>query len=228
MANDQFNLYEVVKKKLKASADKLEALHPFWVPNNDARISWFLGAINVLVMTQIECLVIAKYLSRKDWWQGQSQISGDLETVPIFLNEYDIHIRLWTFHSIFFQLEESLRQVIKLRDPVKYNECQTNWPGLYNFLLKETGLTKYCPLFKLIAHTRNTIHNNGVFRPPNGKDVDIEWEGKMFQFCVDRRIRWFTHDTLRQFIIWLNQVMLDIMLSETVGTVPKIERFKGE
>ena len=228
VANAQLNPYEDVKKQLKASADKLEARHLEWVPNNDARISWFHGAIKVLTMTRIECLVIAKYLSRKDWWRDNQQISGDLETVHNFLEEYDIHIRLWTFHAVFLQLEESLRRVIQHLNPEMYGKHQTNWAELYSFLLTETGLSKFCQLFDLVRHTRNTIHNNGVFRPRNGRDVDIKWEGQEFTFRAGERIRWLTHDTLRQFILWLNQAMLEIMDSQPVGKMSRVERFEGE
>lgn len=227
LANGQLNPYEAVKKQLKASADKLETQYPDWVPNNDARISWFYGAIKALITTQIECLVVAKYLSRRAWWSDNQQISGDLETVPNFLEEYDIHIRLWTFHAVFLQLEESLRRVIQYLSLDNYAKYQGSLEKLYRFLLAETGLSRYQQLFDLVRHTRNTIHNNGVFRPTNGKDVDIEWAGHRFQFRVGKRIRWLTHDTLRQFIVWLNQAMFDIMVSQPVSQISVVQRFEA-
>ena len=70
---------------------------------------------------------------------------------------------------------------------------------------------------------RNTLHNNGAFYPPNGRDQEITWQGTTYKF---------KYTTIPDFYGWEFNIMLlrelislnhSIMLNDLVANLPSIK-----
>ena len=214
---------ESVKIRLRSSSSKLKAIKPDAARFQDARGSWFVGTRKVIIQVQADLMLMEEHLSKIDWWQRHSpNVSPkDLDSL---LREYIRGRYFLLFHLVVSQLEESLRRMFEyaILNP-KYRG--NGLANITNELLQHVDSLQLTKLFELVRAVRNTIHNNGIYRPPTRGGIDrFEWKGQTYEF----RDGW-PPNIAWDFLIWLllelNDAMSEIITSPKISAVDSIPRW---
>ena len=101
--------------------------------------------------------------------------------------------------SLFSAVEHGVRAI---RRAVKPSAPEADGPfyGVYVAVLRSECTVarreEHIQLLDFLRTLRNTIHNNGVFQPTNGKDVDFTVAGREYAFRVGKQASFFGWDTL--------------------------------
>ncbi|MBW8035957.1 MAG: hypothetical protein FVQ79_10075 [Planctomycetes bacterium] len=165
--------------------------------DKDARITSFSKLINVFNSLLLALTFISKHLLRKDWWQANYS-----ETIP----EYDLLILVQEFESfskmafvqfLFSSVESSFRLFLRALDPEACKGGTAEFISIYECLFKSK--LSACPhegieILELLRPVRNTIHNNGVYFHPSGRDVEVEWNGTKYRFIQGTPVDFVTWD----------------------------------
>jgi hypothetical protein len=88
------------------------------------------------------------------------------------------------------------------------------------------GLQKYVSLFDILRLLRNTVHNNGLFIPKNGTDVTVHYNGKDYEFKVDKLAPHLNQLDNTNLYYFLDEILLclkDIFNHPTILAIQKIE-----
>lgn len=96
-------------------------------------------------------------------------------------NEFEIFLGSGLIIFLYGAIESSMRIISQKLDSKKYGK-NTNFSSLYTNFLTDLNLTQYIDFLRLWGFLRNTIHNNGVFLPYNGKDQIIKYHNTTFKF----------------------------------------------
>ena len=198
------------------------AVGPQWELDNDARAAWFTGAKKVLILTQLDLHLLAAYISDLNWWATTTP-SFNPADVPDVVNESEVLYKWWTVHMIHAQLEEAIRRITEEFEPI-FMSKQRSISAVTSHLCSQLSLHGYRELFRLAHTIRNTIHNGGVFRPNDGKPVQIKWKHQTFNFEVDKRIDFITWDSVCDLINDLCDAMCAIVTSTKISKLTQVTR----
>jgi hypothetical protein len=192
--------------KLRESFDKYRAQyinsHNTFSKNRDARITIFSRCIAVLDSTLLFIMFRTFQLKKDEWWSSLPEeyrnlgiLSNTIQSPPPGDRDKIIKVVdfFWLFSYVillFSSLESSLRTIVRVVYPNKYNDGRGDLTQIYQALLS-TNFSCYKDLLELFRLSRNTSHNNGVYFPVIKGDNrvvtynDVSYyfkDGKMVQF----------------------------------------------
>lgn len=123
---------------------------------------------------------------------------------------YEMFLKIGFIHLYFSGIESSLRIFLRNIDSNVHKNSRGDFKKIYDTLFERIGLQKYVPLLDLFRHVRNTIHNNGIFMPADGKNQEIKYKGRVYNF-YDGKVQ-------------LNTSWSDILfiLDETIGMMKEL------
>jgi hypothetical protein len=103
--------------------------------------------------------------------------------------ECEMLIRFAAVHGPFSALESDIRGFVHALDPTAGGGATAQFDGIARWLLaRATTAAPFQDFVELIRLTRNTIHNNGVHRPVNGRDATVKYAGKTYEFRVGQPV----------------------------------------
>jgi len=150
--------------------------------------------------------------------------------VPGLLENY---MALNTGSLMFFSFslfESGVRRIVRALDPTACSGGAAKFKGVYEWLfarLRRHGWNYQAgdpSIFLDLYRTfRNTLHNNGAFYPPSGKDQEVTWRGNAYRFqyaAIPNFYGWEFNIMLLRELVSLN---FSIMSSELVGKLPAIQ-----
>lgn len=210
---------ESVKNELRCSSSRLESAIPEAASFQDARAAWFVGTRKVIIQVQADMFLMAEHLSKPQWWQRHSPDFSPTDLKSI-LQEYVRGRYFLLFHLVVSQLEEALRRIFDHVIP-RPSYGGTNIGRITNELLSYLDCPQLKELFELTRAVRNTVHNNGLYRPPRkGRKDQFEWKGQSFEFREGwpPNIGW-------DFLIWLLLELNEAMC--TIATEPRVLALKS-
>ena len=186
----------------------------------DCRREYFSALISTFQNTQLTYMFILHQLSSCDWWREFSQ-NGALGEPVALVSDFGQWLKIFTFHSWALLTEELLRSIVRCGVGTFTAPPHVEFQSLYRHVLKVTNLQHLEPLFEVLRNTRNTIHNNGFFVPPNGKDAAITYKGTAFAFQNRTQVQ-FADEI---FVLkWLPEQLADavfeIVTHPVVGMIP--------
>lgn len=130
----------------------------------------------------------------------------------------------------FSLFESGIRRIVRAIDPVACSGGAAEFKNIYEWLfarLRKNGWSyptdnpsAFLDLFRVF---RNTLHNNGAFYPPNGRDQEIIWQGKTYQFkyaSIPSFYGWEFNIMLLKDLVSLNH---SIMLCALIAQLPSIQ-----
>ena len=179
------NALEDARHELTATQVQFHKMGLDWDRTQDSRSAWFDGTWKVLALTQAHLHLFRSHLQHLKFWQDISRnITGEI--LEALKSEANTLYQFSVVHTTYSQLEESLRRVTEAFDPAWIRE-RRSIAAVQQHLMEELGLQRYKELFRLSRLIRNTIHNNGYFRPdPPVNDATVIWAGKTYEFRVDQ------------------------------------------
>ena len=224
---------EDVKKAIRTSRESIDNNYPSWKavyeasPNDylkhDARREFFVTMRVILQNAQLSYLYMRDQLSDEGWWIKQH---GEFrpKAASQALREYALMIKFFTIHALAMATEETLRAIVRSAPKTFTVSPGGSFQSVYRHMLKVVSLQKFSDLFEVIRNTRNTIHTNGIFRPLNGKNVQIIYKGSKFDFEAGKTLSWLQEDFLVWLPIELNEAMISIITSQPVSSIPQCPR----
>ena len=191
---------------------------------HDARREFFVTLRVALQNAQLGFVFIRDQLTDRNWWEAQ--IGGFCQpTVFQALREHALMLKFFSFHAIAMATEETLRAIVRADvstfalDPVR-----TPFQAIYDRFLKLTGTQNCRDVFELIRLTRNTIHNNGIYRPQSGANTTVNCGDKTFLFEVDKPLLWMGDEFPTWIADNISGVMEKIVRSSPIKEVPACPR----
>jgi hypothetical protein len=164
----------------------------------DSRMTFFNIAISQIDTAILSLMVSDTNLWNDGWWTKTAPVyelnPPPVSSIPAMVLSYERFVVLYYFVGIFSIFESSVRMIAYKVDP-KYRYFNS-FDSIFKAFAKQISIRnrlKYYELFDIMRMIRNSIHNNGVFRPdtkpgriPN--DVEKKWRGVKVKFEVDKPI----------------------------------------
>jgi hypothetical protein len=137
-----------------------------WDRDRDCRITVFTKSVNVLSSVRIGLGHIRSDIDRMNHLKlpaAGTLGSGDLQ-------EYRRFLVLGLVGFMQCAVESSFRTSLRSVAPGACSDGTDPFRNIYTCLLNQLGLAgKWIPLLDLWRELRNTVHNNGVYLPPQGR-----------------------------------------------------------
>jgi len=136
-------------------------------------------------------------IGRSEWWQrsyGSPHRPSDNDLRAIQ------ELEKLTKHSMFVfflsRIEWNFRKLVTYFDVNACSGGKAPFKNIYDWLFDRTGMSDVVPLYDLSRHVRNSIHTNGRFVPPSGRNVTITWGETEYNFQSMQAIDFVTHEFL--------------------------------
>lgn len=207
-----------------------------WMSNNDVRSQWFDGVFKTIMITQAHLRLYRSYLGEYSWWQTIAP-KMPLSHMAWIMSEAETQYRWTLLHSTYSQMEECIRRITEAFSP---HFMETKPPiygtprrrrgmsyrlGIIPHLCESLGLRRYKRLFYLGLLIRNTLHNNGYFRPEYGKGrQQVTWRGTTYRLRFGKSLAFANWDFTADHIENLVQAMCAIVTHDNIASLPRIRR----
>lgn len=149
----------------------------------DLRIA-ALHRIKNVAQTLLAHLVFQRAIfSSPEFWQAYFDSVPTPEDFQNHLRESDTLLRFGAIQGAFSAFESDVRSFVQSIDPAACREGRAEFASVMEYLLaRAPAADGFRPLIALLRHVRNTLHNNGTHRAPNGADPDVLWKGQTYEF----------------------------------------------
>ena len=159
------------------------ARFPTWDPNTDARIAVFAKCANVLEAALLSAVYTQRYLLSPEWWEKAfPRMRFEASDRQNAVDSYGSMMKLSLVHLGFAAIESSFRLYLRALDAAACLGATAEFESIYVCLLKRLGLREWENLLRLWRLLRNTVHNNGIYLPPSGKDAEVTFRGVTYVF----------------------------------------------
>jgi hypothetical protein len=129
----------------------------------------------------------------------------------------------------FSLFESGVRRIVRALNPTACSGGAVEFKSIYEWLfacLRRHGWnypagnpSAFLDLYRIF---RNTLHNNGAFYPPSGRDQEITWRGTTYHFqyaTVPGFYGWEFNLLLLRELVSLNHA---IMSSDPIAQLPDV------
>lgn len=149
----------------------------------DLRIA-ALHRIKNVAQTLLAHLVFQRAIfSSPEFWQAYFESVPTPADFHDHLRESDMLLRFGAIQGTFSALESDVRSFVQSIDPAACREGRAEFASVMDYLLaRAPAADGFRPLIALLRHIRNTLHNNGTHRTPNGGDQEVSWKGLTYEF----------------------------------------------
>ncbi len=219
---DLISTIQQLRDSFISTKDDLIQKHLRWDQARDATLTLFAKCVNVLNSTQLGMVHIQFNLTQKQWWTSISKVPIADADLQLYLNEFDMFIKLGFVQFLFSSIESSFRLIVNAISPTACSGGTAEFKGIYSFLLSRLTLQKYEPLLDLLRCIRNTIHNNGVYFPRSGNNETMVYNGTTYSFEIGKPVDFVTWQFLFGLIPDLRQMIIDIVESNEVSSIAVI------
>ena len=237
VAKRLINRVEQTRSVAKTLEGGLKKKHPGWAeygrqPGDDflardARIELFRSVDLNLQNAQLGYTFLRDQLGSAGWWNHQAQIVNQ-GIVEATIREWRIHVRASLFYHTTMAVEETLRAIVRAAPATFQRSPDGNIARLTREVLAKSGLEgKYGELFRLTRLIRNTVHNNGVFRPQDGQAATVQYGGESFDFRPGEMVTFGRRDfeeLVPRIIEELARAMFDVVTAKPVSEIAHCPR----
>ena len=179
---DLMHALQRVRDVHRTAGERLSESHRGWNVNTDARLAYFWRVNGIAQSALLLGTFHQKDLPMRDWWERSFERFPEPTVLADAINESMRFIGVGLFHAVFSVLESSLRTMVRRVEPTACRGGTANFQRVYSWVTARAERTSADPLFNLLRMVRNTIHNNGSFYSPDGKDESVIHDGKSFVF----------------------------------------------
>lgn len=228
-AGDLTEALERARNIAAESRNRLVAAYP-GLSNDDPRIliaRHLRAAIDFAYWNSF----MIQHLASPQWYanRGFPQHLITQEMVTETLDFYQTAVRQALVVNPFSLFEAGLRRILRGIAPAACRGATGSFACITRELLDHLAkdgwtFSKGPPhdLLRVWANIRNTIHNNGTFRPRAGADETVAWGGKTYRFIVEAPIGFLLWETVIGLVIDLVSLNEEIMNSQAIKRLPRI------
>lgn len=179
---------------------------------------------SVLSNAQLTYTFMKDQLCDVQWWVKKA---GEYqpEMAEQSLREQALMAKFFSVHGMAVTTEETLRAIVRAGLPFTC-PATGEFASVVAHVLKVTGLQHLDPLFRLLRLVRNTIHNNGIHRPTNGKNEQVVIDGRSFEFRVGEQLTWMGEEFIPWLAIQLDNAMKQMVTSNEVQSLSACPRLE--
>lgn len=186
--NVQVEAYiERIRIDYTVSKEKLEKEYSW--KRNDTRVVIFTKGIRVMNGIQISLSHLHRDLKSDDWWKKRypNEVITS-ENKKFLCDDFDNFLRSALISDVYGIFESTVRILAKSYSPTLFPNVTISFSKIYPKFLKELNLKQFISLIQIWSNIRNSIHNDGMFIPPDGKDQDIVYDNDTYLFRVEKPI----------------------------------------
>jgi len=217
--------------KLQIDIKELDRDFPSWKegrqktswPQHEARRELLISVRTVVENAFLNYIFIRDYLTEESWW-SEKLTEVSLDKVLSAVKEQAIMTKWFLFHAVAMALEETLRSVVRSAPGTFTVSASAKFQSIYRQVLKVANQQHLEPLFEVLRLTRNTLHTNGFFFPPNNKDVEITYQGERFAFEVGQQLKWLGEEALVWLLEKVREAVVTIVRSPAIASVKRVPR----
>lgn len=218
--NDFFELVKLREGYEKARQSVLAA-HPAWDKWTDAR-PLALGRCANVVQNIFLCGCHEKQnLTSERWWRKHVSVAITRDGCRAGLVAFDSFLIGTAYVMLFSAIEHSIRVFLRALCPGACRNGRAHFQSVYRKLLTELDLKRWEPLLEVWGASRNAMHNNFQFLPPDGKDLEVAFGGRRFAYPDGKHF-----DADWKLFIWLathaKEMLLDIIGSQKMADLAVI------
>ncbi len=198
------------------------AAHPDWDPGVDARPIAFTKCVNVCDAALLSSWFLRRYLVSAEWWRTTaSQVTSGSDRQRL-VNAYTSFLKVGFIQVLLMAIESSTRTFQRALDPHACGAGTAGFESVYRWLLRRLDLHRWEPMMDLWCCVRNSVHNNGVFLPPSGKDRVVTFDGAEYAFNVGTLVDCAGWDTIATIVGQTHRLLGDVVRSVSIASIPAI------
>jgi hypothetical protein len=179
--------------------------------DNDIRIKVFHELRNINQSLLANLTFHRSIFPSKDYWSAYFHAIPNDSELKDFYKELDVLNRFAGFYGQFSIYESRLRHFQVELDKVACEGGLANFDSITNWTLKKLDLKEHLPFCELLRLTRNTIHNNGIYRPIKSQNAEIVFNGKTYNFIVNKPVDFVDWEFLIIISNGLHDLFFDIV-----------------
>ncbi|WP_424962619.1 hypothetical protein [Ekhidna sp.] len=172
---------------------------------------------NIFHTMLLDFAAVSMTICIPEWWEKhykRKPSAGDISAVQNH-GKFTKHAFLvFYFSKVETMIRKSLNLVSSGFDPTGVQSFKV----VYDEYLKELNLETEIPLFDLMRLLRNAVHNNGIFIHPRGRDREITWDSKTYQFKHQQLIDFIS----TEFLFYIYEEMI-----HSVNRIVRADRFNS-
>jgi len=177
-----------VRDRAVYDADILINNYP-WDQSKDIRIRSLSKVIHLLVGLHISLRSFSEASQLgEDYWGEISLPRPSRGDRPQYLACFELFVKIGYVASLYSILESSFRVYMEFLEPQFYRENRLKTRKIIRELLLHRLDREYPHGFEwmtLLGHIRNSLHNNGVFRPHDDRRQAFTYRGRPLEFVPD-------------------------------------------
>ncbi len=173
---------QLLRDTYAAAGRDLEARHPGWDRDRDARLAFFWRVHGIAQTALVLTAFQTNDLHSPEWWKGKFDRVPSAEDRAVVSDEVMRFVGVGLFHAIFSVMETSLRSMVREGDPAACEGGAANFESIYSWVVARSKRKRAKPMFNLMRLVRNTVHNNGAFVSPKGKNESVRFDNRAFDF----------------------------------------------
>ena len=213
-----------IETSLHALVDARNALAAKYSWNDtDARLTILNKCSSILIAINLGYVFIHKCLSKEQWWRENSTLPINHPQMVSGGNEFEMMLRISLIHNILYSVESSFRIYVRAIDSSACSGGHSEFKGIYEWLLKRTGLQCHSSLLDLWRNIRNTMHNNGLFMPQSGRDTNVMFKGVSYDFVVGKPAEFVTTEFIVDLLPDMTQTIIDVLESSQVSSLSHLQ-----
>lgn len=209
---------------------ELQESHAAWVPGKDARLGLVAKPVNLIFTACVNIRLTQRVIAFPQWWAANVEGSLNNEEAikgPMF--DLQTFYRFGFFQFLASNIEHGLRAIQpRVVDGSEGQADEAYWKvytTLFRAALAPEVALGHINLFAFLSTLRNTIHNNGVYYPPNHQDASFEIGGRTYIFRDGQTVDAFGWDHMIAYLPHIRAALADLLRSPKVATVPEILDF---
>jgi hypothetical protein len=192
---------------------------------DDIRISLFGKLSGILNSAVVSLYFLQNHLTPINWWQAtyNERLRIFEPSIPETISCFDGQAKTALHLGLTSNAESAFRIIVRALDPAACGRGDAAFASIYDRLLRKTGQLSDKPIYDLLRHIRNTkLHSDGVFRPENAKNAQVEYRQETFYFEVNKPFIGFTWKLVTTLAQDNRDSMLRIVKSPVVTARLKI------
>jgi len=149
----------------------------------------------------------------QEYWDEHSLPQTEKEPPNHYSVMAEQFIRNGYVSSFYSCVESSFRIYLEYLNPDEYKSISGSAPKVAKYLLKKQLANQYpeaYDAFNMLSKMRNTLHNNGVYKPASGKPTSVYYRGENYHFKPGVRIDFVDWELLMTISRDLGEVLFQI------------------
>jgi hypothetical protein len=223
MPSDLIDHVREVRDKAVYDADILINNYP-WDQAKDIRIRSLSKVIHLLVGLHISLRSFSEASQQgEDYWDEISLPRPSRGDPQQYLVCFELFVKIGYVASLYSILESSFRVYLEFLEPLLYHENRLKTRKIIRELLFCRLDREYSYGFEwmtILGHIRNSLHNNGVFRPHDDQPQAFTYRGRSFEFVPDRIVDFANWDLLLNLTDDLRGLLFQVARDKHVSAHP--------